>query len=62
MNVYQEKALVKATAASAGVTAVGWLATEMVFGFWGLVVAIPVTLGATAWLAHKAKKIGQPWS
>ena len=54
------KPTTKAMLTSAAVTSGGWLATEAVFGFWGLIVAIPVTLGASAWLALKAK--AQPWN
>lgn len=48
--------LAKATATSAGITAGTWIATEAVFGFWGLVLAVPVTLGTAVWFAARTRK------
>lgn len=57
LTMYQEKALIKAAVTSAAATTGGWLLTEAVFGFWGLVLAVPVTIASGAWLAHRARRI-----
>lgn len=50
--------LTKAIVTSGGITTASWLVTEAVLGGWGaFFIAIPVTLGSTAWLAHRAKKV-----
>jgi hypothetical protein len=51
------KAVTKTTLSSAAMASGAWLATEAVFGFWGLFVAVPATWAVHLWLAHRARQI-----
>ena len=57
VDLYQDKAVAKVTLTSAAVASGAWVVTEGVFGFWGLIVAIPATWAVHLWLAHRARRI-----
>lgn len=57
VDLQQDKAVAKAALTSTIAATGAWLLTEEVFGFWGLVLAVPATWGVHLWLARRARRI-----